>query len=296
MHPRPLPAELDTAFHVRDADRLGIPPRRLRARDLRSPFHGVRYAGEDPGLGSVAERCHAYLPRMSGGQFFSHVTAASLWGMPLPFPHGEELHVSAVPPAREPRTSSVTGHRLVMPPDGITLLDDLPVAARTETWAQLGAVLRVDDLVAVGDWLVAQGDPVPDLEEVALRARRRGAVALREAAGLVRPGAESPRESTVRLVLVDAGLPEPQLNWTLRTASGLFVARLDMAYPEQRVAVEYDGRHHAEAAQFRRDADRWRAISDAGWTLVRVLAHHLDAPNQLIVAPVRSALLAARPR
>ncbi len=99
----------------------------------------------------------------------------------------------------------------------------------------------MEDLVAAGDWALSQGDTVSDLDAAARRARRRGAVALREAVQLVRPGAESPRETAVRLVLLRAGLPEPHLNWTLCTADGVFVARLDMAYPDHRVAVDTTG-------------------------------------------------------
>lgn len=255
MQPRPLPQELGDAFRVRDLDRFGIPRRRLSAADIRTPFHGVRHTDHSP-TATVADRCRAYLPRMNGGQFFSHATSAALWGMPIPPTLDTSLHVSAVPPAREPRTRGVIGHRLVLPSDEITLVGDLPVASRVATWAQLGTSLLVEDLVAAGDWILTQGGSRAELDAVALTARRRGAIALREAAALVRPGSESPRESIVRSVLVQAGLPEPELNWTLWTAAGTFVARLDMAYPRHRVAVEYDGRHHADAEQFRRDADR----------------------------------------
>ncbi|MGN7036330.1 DUF559 domain-containing protein [Microbacterium sp. P26] len=66
-----------------------------------------------------------------------------------------------------------------------------------------------------------------------------------------------------------------------------------MAYPDYRVAVEYDGRQHAERDQFRRDADRWPAIAAQGWQLIRVVDHHLEAPLRHIVAPVRRALESA---
>ncbi|PVE73633.1 hypothetical protein DC432_08120 [Microbacterium testaceum] len=292
MRPRPLPSDLGPMFHVRDADSHGIPRRRLLAADLQSPFHGVRALRDHP-LDGLEARCRAFLPRMAGGQFFSHTTAAALWGMPLPVPAEGSLHVGSVPPLREPRTRGVKGHRIMMPQDGVTLLRDLPIATRVETWAQLGGILRTEDLVAAGDWALSEGETIRELQEAARRARRRGAVSLREAADLIRPGVESPRETAVRLVLVGAGLPEPQINWILRTSDGVFVARLDLAYPDERVAIEYDGRQHADAAQFRRDADRWRAIAQEGWTLIRVVAHHLDAPMRDVVAPVRQALRAS---
>jgi very-short-patch-repair endonuclease len=87
---------------------------------------------------------------------------------------------------------------------------------------------------------------------------------------------------------VRAGLPEPELNWTLRSEHGRFVARLDLAYPEYKVCVEYDGRQHAEGAQFLRDADRWADIEAEGWITVRVLSHHLADPRGVVARVTRA--------
>lgn len=88
-------------------------------------------------------------------------------------------------------------------------------------------------------------------------------------------------------------MPEPLLNHELRSPGGTLIARLDLAYPRYRVAVEYDGRVHAEhVAQFRRDADRWDAIRAAGWQHVRILAHHLRPDPGVAVDKVTTALLA----
>ena len=175
--------------------------------------------------------------------------------------------------------------------DQLTLRLGLPVANPAETWGQLASSLGEDHLVAVGDAILTAGLATPlDLIEVAGHPRRRGAKALMAALPLLRAGAESPRESAVRLLLVRAGLPEPELNWVLRDSGGRFVARLDLAYPDYRVAVEYDGRQHADLEQFRRDADRWPAIARQGWVLIRVLEHHLRAPRECVVEPTRHAL------
>jgi hypothetical protein len=260
------------------------------ARDLRAPFHGVRTRA-DAMAEEVLARCRIYEPRLTSAQFFSHTTAAALWDLPLALFDSTRLHVSALPPAREPRTRGVTGHRLDLPIEHLTLRHGLPVPTAAETWAQLGALYGVEDLVAVGDAvLTRQLAERADLEEVTRRLARRGVSDLREALPLLRAGAESPRESLVRLILVRAGLPEPELNSDLRDDSGRFVARLDLAYPEFRVAVEYDGRQHADLVQFRRDADRWPAIAAQGWLLVRVVDHHLRDPVRLVVAPVERAL------
>jgi hypothetical protein len=286
---RQLPEELGTSFTVREAKRLGVPRDRLTATDLGAPFHGTRTSVP---LLTTLDRCRAYEPRLIGAQFFSHQTAALLWGLPLPGPLPEELHVSAIPPGREPRTRGVIGHRIDVALDRLTLRHGLPVANPVETWAQLASTIGEDHLVAAGDALLTAGlADRADLLEAAQQPRRRGAKALAAAVPFVRAGAESPRESAVRLVLVRAGLPEPELNGNLHDDSGHFLARLDMAYPEYRVAVEYDGRQHADLDQFRRDADRWPAIAGQGWILIRVLDHHLAEPERRIVAPTRRALL-----
>ncbi|WZH35132.1 MAG: DUF559 domain-containing protein [Microbacterium enclense] len=286
---RPLPAELGAAFTVQEARRLDVRRDRLLARDLSAPFHGVRSRSAD--MRSVRERCDAYAPRLRPAQFFSHETAAALWELPLPTAHPAGLHVSAIAPAREPRTVGVIGHRLRMSTACLTLRRGLPVTTAAETWAQLAATMSEDDLVAIGDHILTHGlADRDDLGDACTRLRRRGAIDLAPALASVRPGAESPRESKVRRILVRAGLPEPELNWTLRDTRGVFIARLDMAYEHHRVAVEYDGRQHADVHQFRRDADRWPAITAQGWLLVRIVDHHLRDPDRFIVAPTVAAL------
>ncbi|MGN7969377.1 hypothetical protein [Microbacterium sp. 22296] len=290
MRRQPLPDDLGPAFTVREALGLGVRRDRLTARDLRAPFHGIRTRA-DAMAEEVLSRCRTYEPRLTSAQFFSHTTAAALWDLPSASFDATRLHVSALPPAREPRTRGITGHRLDLPIEHLTLRHGLPVPTAAETWAQLGGFSRVEDLVAVGDAILTRRlAERANLEEATHRLARRGVSNLRAALPLLRAGAESPRESLVRLILVRAGLPEPELNRDLRDDSGHFVARLDLAYPEYRVAVEYDGRQHADLTQFRRDADRWPAIAAQGWMLVRVVDHHLRDPVRFVVAPVERVL------
>lgn len=293
MKRSPLPEELrGRAFVADEARNAGVPSRRLRAKDLARPYAGVR-APEAMPIDSTVQRCLAYLPRLTGAQFFCGLTAAELWGFPLPRRSGNLLlHVGAIAPAREPRTPGVIGHRLSLTWDDLTMRGSLPVPHPAEVWAQLGSALGLDELIVAADHVLHAHLADDDAIRAAIdRVRRRGAVDLREAIAQARAGAESPKETETRLVLVRGGLPEPELNWELRDASGRLLARLDMAYPRHRVAVEYDGRQHAERGQFERDADRWADIEANGWILIRVLAHHLAAPA-LVVTRTRRALLA----
>lgn len=289
------PEQTIDAFTVAQARERGIPRGRLRGSAFARPFHGVRVpAGVD--LGSLHASALALAPRLAEGQFFSHETALSELGAPMPeWPHRPGIHVSAYRPAREPRTRGVVGHRLQLREPAFTSIGGLPVEDPVRAWRQVGRLWQFGDLVAAADFLVFGGlARTEELREevVSMGDVRTGLLmrALRE----VRFGVRSPRETRLRLLLKRAGLPEPEVAWNLFDERGTFVAECDLAYPRYRVAVEYDGRVHAEdAAQFARDADRWAAIRRLGWDHHRVLAHHMTGGGAAAIAIARDALIRA---
>lgn len=70
---------------------------------------------------------------------------------------------------------------------------------------------------------------------------------------------------------MDAGLPEPRPAHVVRASDGSFVARLDLAYPNQRVGIEYEGEHHLrDRRQWQRDLRRYELLADLGWRVVRI--------------------------
>lgn len=79
-------------------------------------------------------------------------------------------------------------------------------------------------------------------------------------------------ETRLRLLLLDAGVAPPEVQLEVRTGVGGFVGRVDLAWPDLRLAVEYDGDHHREREQFRRDVERLNALRLAGWTVLRFTA------------------------
>lgn len=103
------------------------------------------------------------------------------------------------------------------------------------------------------------------------------------------PGAESPRETALRLLLVLAGLPRPVTQHVVRDASGRFVARVDLAWPLLKVAVEYDGAHHDSPERIRRDRARLNALRRCGWTVLVVDRAQLLRPAD-VVTLVRDVL------
>jgi hypothetical protein len=95
------------------------------------------------------------------------------------------------------------------------------------------------------------------LDELADRAsgfRAEGGRALRQAIADIRQGAESRPESHLRLLIVGAGLPEPELNQEIHDPTGRLLARVDMLYRFERVIVEYDGaQHRTDDRQYEKD-------------------------------------------
>src|SRR6185312_6318228 len=145
------------------------------------------------------------------------------------------------------------------------------------------AVVRLDALAR------ATGFKVDDVLRVAAaHPRSPGLRRLEAALDLVDPGAQSPRESYLRLLLIDAGLPRPQTQIPVLGADGIPVAYLDLGWAEWLVAVEYDGDHHRiDRRQFTKDIRRMEMLEEMGWVVIRVVAE--DHPAG-IIRRVRKAL------
>jgi very-short-patch-repair endonuclease len=86
-------------------------------------------------------------------------------------------------------------------------------------------------------------------------------------------GAQSPRETRLRLMLIDAGIPAPQTQ--VRISDGVTEAFLDMGYDEPKVGLDYEGSHHSvERRQYVRDIGRTEFIESQGWIDIKVVAEH----------------------
>ena len=92
------------------------------------------------------------------------------------------------------------------------------------------------------------------------------------------------------MTLVDDGLPEPLLNFDVFW-DGVWIARVDLAYPELKIAIEYEGAHHqTDPNVFADDIARRELMEAAGWLVIRVIADHLRQPDRL-ANRVRRALI-----
>ena len=161
--------------------------------------------------------------------------------------------------------------------------------------ADLVRRLPLPDAVVVADaaWHAGLCDDHGLRDELVAHASLKGVVQARRVLELADPRAESPPETRLRLGLCGAGLaPVPQ--HVVLDAHGRFVARVDLALPEQRLAVEHDGRAvHDRAEAFIADRRRQNALVAAGWTVLRFTAADLRRGAAPAVAQVLALVNAA---
>jgi hypothetical protein len=160
---------------------------------------------------------------------------------------------------------------------------------------ELATLLSLVDLV-VGDHLVRHGQvSLHQLLMACERSTARGAQAARAAASFVRERVDSPMETRLRMLIVLAGLPEPEVNLSIRDVDGRPLRRYDLCWPSVRVIVEYDGRHHIEREQnWESDLDRREAIDDDGWRILVVTGAGIYREPQRTVCRVWRLLRARR--
>jgi hypothetical protein len=260
--------------------------KRLRARDVDRPYHGVRSVGLDQQ--TVVGRCRAYQARMPANQLFSHLTAAQLYRIPLPreLEDAADLHVSVTGAGTRPRLRGVVGHRMAAT---VTqrLHRGFAVTDPVSTWCELASVLGLDDLIAAGDFLVSgrvtdsgREPPLASIEQLRAGAMRfagnRGARRVVESAAAVRTGVDSRPETLLRLLLIRSGQPEPTINEAIFDDDGRRLGKPDLSYEWARTVFEYEGDgHRTDAARFRHDISRRERFEDAGWRVIRVTADDL---------------------
>jgi hypothetical protein len=128
-----------------------------------------------------------------------------------------------------------------------------------------------------------------------LIARHKGARGVRQcqkALYLMDGGAQSPKESWLRLVLIDAGLPRPVTQ--IKVTDGRLVAYLDMGWEEPRVALEYDGdQHRSDRVQYVKDIRRAEMFDRLSWHVIKVINE--DQPHA-VIRRARDALARRSPR
>lgn len=268
-------------FGRAEARAAGISSHTLTGPDFVRLFHG-RYVSAAAKLTPLLY-ARAALGVSGSDAHASHFTAARIWGGCVP--DQPNTHVSSPRGGTRCERRGVKTHDLNASAQ-VVRFRGIRVSTPEQCLLDLATELSLVDLVVFGDSLVkAKRTTVARLGDAAARWSGPGAVLARRAASFVRKGVDSPMESRLRMLIVLAGLPEPQVNLILHNSSGDWVMRFDLSYPELKLIIEYDGRQHAEdTKQWGRDVDRREVLDRAHWRLVVVRADgiYVDPQRTLI--------------
>lgn len=152
-------------------------------------------------------------------------------------------------------------------------VDGRPATAPAWTAVEVARGLRRPRALATLDAALRSGlcDARQLRAAAARQAGRRGIVAVRDLIPLARPKAESPMESEVRLVMIDGGMPPAALQYEI-VDRDFRIWRVDFAWPEHRLAVEYDGFDwHSDRDSLRRDRQKRAALNEIDWSVLSVV-------------------------
>ncbi|ROO51727.1 uncharacterized protein DUF559 [Micromonospora sp. Llam0] len=262
--------------------------------------------------------CEAVAVKLPVGGAISGLSAAYLWGVDL-LPRRSPVHVTLPRSARFGAHPRLAVSRRSLDPTDITVsFGGIALTTEVCTAFDLGRLLpRADALAALDAMLhrrLLSAEALTGYLDT--NAGGRGIAQLRELVTLVEPLAESPMESRLRLLLHDAGLPRPTVQYEVRrpaqqamsqqamsrrqaqaadgAGQGRFIARVDLAYPQWRIAIEYEGDHHRERTTFRRDVGRYNALRAAGWLVLRFTADDVLRQSGQLTRMVRQAIAEQR--
>ena len=253
-------------------------------------LHGV-YA--DPSLTrDHVLRCRAAALLMPASAVLGGRSAAALMGAPAPG-YGDPVTV-VVPPGTKwagpagvrVHTAGVATSDVLLDEEGSRHTGPVRTAWDVGVLEPIGTAVGVlDAMVRMRLLDVSTLQHMQERPVAAWRSRRA-----RRAFGLVDGRSESPPESWVRVACALAGLPAPILQYEV-VADGAWLARVDLAWPEQRLIVEYDGEYHFDGLQIAKDDLRLGALVAAGWHVIRLSAadlRHMDDVVRRIAAALRT--------
>lgn len=267
-----------------------LTPSELRSQAWRRLYRGIYADAELPD--SVALRIAGATLLLPGSAAFSGRTAAFLHGATELVDRRDPVEVSVPTGVRFGPVTGLRVRQVQLAPADVVLLRGRRCTTGLRTALDLARTTSLPDAVAALDVLLARTIVgTGELRDAAGAAAGRGSRQTWRAVALADPRSESQQESRLRVLLALAGL-FPDVQVTVRDDAGDFVARVDLAFREQRIAIEYDGAWHGERSQFVKDRRRLNRLVAAGWTVLHVTAPDLRDPDAL-VARIRALLAAA---
>ncbi|WP_249522823.1 endonuclease domain-containing protein [Modestobacter marinus] len=217
----------------------------------------------------------------------SGASAAALWGLAdLALPE-DDVEVTVAPGTPRGAAAGVAVRRRLVPAAQVRPVEGVRATAPETTALELAARLAPDDAVVLLDrFVAARLTTLTTLQLTAAELSGRGCRRARQATSLADGLAGSPQETRLRLLLHRSPLPRPVAQHVVRR-DGVFVARVDFAWPARRIALEYEGAWHT--TRIAADRRRLEGLQAAGWRVLFVTAADLHSPADLL-ARIAAAL------
>lgn len=220
-------------------------------------------------------------------------SAAVLWGVDIAGPD-DDVECTVTLACRGGTTRGLRVTRRALRDSEVTGRAGVQVTTPLRTALDLARIDPPDEAVVCLDRFLRAGlVTLAQLTEAAAALTGPGCRRVQQAVGRADGLAGSPQETRLRLLLHGSALPRPVAQHDVHDADGRWIARVDFAWLEQKLALEYEGVWHGERQQVARDRARLNKLTAAGWTVVFVTAADLLDPVQL-VARVGAALAASR--
>lgn len=235
--------------------------------------------------------CRAAALRLPPAAALAGPSAAYLYGVRFAATADDDVHVIVPSGDNAGPRRGLRVHRPRLAPGDVVVGGGLRRTTPARTAWDLAGWLDVLSAVTIIDGLLGAG-LVDRLDLAKMVDARRGERGWRQAAhafDLADGGAQSPPESQLRVRLVLAGLPRPVVQCPVRLPSGQLL-HPDLAWPEFKVAVEYDGQWHADADQLHRDRRRLNRLLAAGWIVLHVTSRRLRQDFSGVLREIRDAL------
>ena len=285
-----IPRELTYApFVGRDAVAEGLLTRRQLAGDAwRRLLPGI-YAWSGLRL-DHRMRCLAVGLFLHGRGAISGRDAAAIWGADA-LVRGAAIEVTVPEAVRFRAPDGLVLVRSRLQDSDVSAWAGVPVTTPGRTAFDVARRLPIVESVATVDAMLAARllRPQDLAASAAVRPGWPGISQLRRVLELCDGSAESPQESRLRMILIAGGLPRPVCQHEVFDARGTFVARLDLAYPERQLAIEYEGDHHRNREVFQKDLRRINRLRALGWTVLRFGPVDIYRQPDRVVALVRIA-------
>ena len=156
--------------------------------------------------------------------------------------------------------------------DEVEFVDGVRVTTPARTVLDLACRYPLGKAVTAIDALARATDlKMADVESLTERYRgRRGIRQVGKVIQLVDPGAESPKETWLRLLVIRHGFPPPTTQIPVYNEYGVLIAVLDMGWEELKLALDYEGEHHRGPVRFNTDIRRHDEVTELGWIDIRV--------------------------